>query len=108
VSVSTAMGRLPRGGSAVSRWMRRLIVCTVGAVFVLDGFLVGQLTRVGEPGRALGLADVAFGLVVVLFGVSLFALFTVMMFNWPKFLVAPHLRSEWGALVDWRYRRRRT
>jgi len=39
------------------------------------------------------------------FAVNMVLCVTVMFFNWPKFIVPPHQRSELGAASEWRARR---
>jgi hypothetical protein len=96
----TKLDSVATPGSTVAPFLRAqrrtLPVFTVLFVLMIGVTLIQGVIEPG-PIRGLGL-EIAFVLAVLLIGLSL----AVALFNMPKALVPPHLRSEKGLIYDLR------
>jgi hypothetical protein len=103
----------PGGRASWQGWVRATPVmgsiCGLGMLIAAWCFLlltsIHNVPLIGDPAwRTRLIAGVLTGVALVLIGIVLG--FSVILFNRPRFLVAPSLRNERGALVEQLGRRR--
>jgi hypothetical protein len=91
----------PFGNALLRGWIRMTPVAIAGIWIMLAIVAIGIPSTGAEPGSAL----YALGYLLIPLTLLLFACFAVMvtivLFNRPRFLVAPHLRTDPGAISAW-------
>ncbi len=95
----------PWGKALWRGWLRMMPISTVAmvvGVVVYAGLLLVPEAPSGPFVRPYWAVVPALAALAIVFGMML----TVVLFNWPKRVVPPHLRSQPGAIEEW-WRRRR-
>jgi uncharacterized membrane protein YedE/YeeE len=91
----------PFGEALLRGWIRRTPTAIGGLWIALGIVVVGVPSTGAQPGTALyALGSVLIPLIVMLV-LWLAAIMTIVLFDRPRFLVAPHLRTDPGAISTW-------
>jgi hypothetical protein len=79
----------------------------LGIMVAFFAIVLGEGAIIGAPRHGQAVAWIVIGTAAVAGLVICVGLFTsIMYFNWPRFLVPPHLRDQPGAIAGRRHRRR--
>jgi hypothetical protein len=91
----------PWGEALLRGWIRMTPTAIGGLWIVLAGLASGIPSTGAERGTPLYALGYVFVVTIVMLAIWIGAMISITLINRPRFLVAPHLQSEPGALATW-------